>query len=126
MALPTTPANRWMRELERPFRLFESSMDAFGDYELYEEEDEFVLTIDMPGFDPDDISVAWDDGFLNVAAERVDEDRGYEKTYHQRFRFPKEIDENEVTAKYTNGVLEVTLPLIEGATVYGTEIPIES
>ena len=122
MALPIAP-DRWNRDLDRPFRLFEQT--AVNDYELYEEDDEFVLTIDMPGFDPSEINVAWDAGVLNIAAEHVDEDRGREKTYHRRFRFPKSIDQDEITASYTNGVLEVTLPLEHGATVRGIEIPVE-
>lgn len=126
MMLPTTPSNRWMRQLDNPFRLFEGRPDAFDDYQIYEEEDEFVLTIDMPGFEPDEITVSWDDGVLNVAAEHVDEERGREKTYHRRFRFPKSIDDGEIAARYNNGVLELVLPLEEGATVLGRQIPIES
>lgn len=120
MALPKTPASRWIRELERPFQSFA----AFDDYQLYEEDDEFHLTVNVPGFDPDQISVTWDGGVLDVAAEHTD-DRGYERTFHRQFRFPKEIDEDAVTASYTNGVLEVTLPLAEDASSPGTEIPIE-
>ncbi|MES3518121.1 MAG: Hsp20 family protein [Natronomonas sp.] len=123
MALPTTAPSAWMQNLSDPSRLF----GDFGgnDYELYEEDGEFVLTIDMPGFERDEISVAWDTGILNVAAEHVDEDRGRQKTYHRRFRFPKDIDENAITASYTNGVLEVTLPTADEAPVRGTEIPVE-
>ena len=106
-----------------PSRIFG---DASGtDYELYEEDDEFVLTVELPGFDRDEITLAWDDGVLNVAAEHVEEERSRKKTYHRRFRFPKRIDEDAIAARYTNGVLEVTLPLEEGATAQGTTIPIE-
>ncbi|GAB6880802.1 Hsp20/alpha crystallin family protein [Halopiger thermotolerans] len=113
-----------MQGLDFPSRIF----GDFGgnDYELYEEDDEFVLTIEMPGFDRDEIDLAWDNGVLNVAAEHVAEDHGRKKTYHRRFRFPKNIDEDAIDATYTNGVLEVTLPLEEGATARGKTIPIES
>lgn len=123
MALPTTPASQWIRELDRPFGFLEGSFD---DYELYEEDDEFVLTIDLPGYDPADISVAWDDGLLNVAADHVDDERGREKTYHRRFRFPKDVDDESITAEYRNGVLEITLPLMEDAVIHGREIPVET
>ncbi|GAB3665126.1 Hsp20/alpha crystallin family protein [Halopiger thermotolerans] len=112
----------WMQGLEMPSRLFG---DAGGnDYELYEEDDEFVLTIDMPGFETDEIELAWDDGVLNVAAEHVDDDRGRKKTYHRRFRFPKTVDDESISAEYTNGVLEVRLPTAD-ATTRGKEIPLE-
>jgi HSP20 family protein len=123
MALPTGPTSTWMQGLDLPSRIFG---DASGtDYELYEEDGEFVLTLELPGFDREEIDLAWDDGILNVAADHVEEDRGRKKTYHRRFRFPKRVDDEAITATYTNGVLEVTLPFEEGATTQGTTIPIE-
>ncbi len=124
MALPMSPSSAWMQNLEFPSQLFETA--GGSDYELYEEDDEFVLTIDMPGFEADEIDLAWDDGVLNVAAEHVDEQRGQKKTYHRRFRFPRDVDEDAIAATYTNGVLEVTLPVIEGTEVRGKSIPVES
>jgi HSP20 family protein len=122
MALPTNPTSSWMQGLDFPSRVFGNSGN---DYELYEEDGEFVLTIDMPGFEKDEITVAWDDGVLNVAAEHVDEDRGRKKTYHRRFRFPREVDEDAIAASYTNGVLEVTLPAVPESGASGSTIPIE-
>ncbi|MFB6218233.1 MAG: Hsp20/alpha crystallin family protein, partial [Halobacteriaceae archaeon] len=66
MALPTSPATSWMGDLDFPRRLFGTGTD---DYELYEEDGEFVLTIDMPGFEREEIDVTWHDGRLNIAAE---------------------------------------------------------
>jgi HSP20 family protein len=123
MALPRSPATSWMQSLDFPSRLFESGSN---DYELYERDDEFVLSVEMPGFDPGEIDVTWDDGVLNVAAERSDEQRGHRKTYHRRFRFPKTVDDDGIGAEYHNGILEVTLPVETGATVSGKRIEIES
>ena len=124
MALPTSPTSSWMQNLDLPSRLF--GEDSFGgnDYELYEEDGEFVLTINMPGFEKEEIELAWDDGMLNVAAEHVDEARDRKKTYHRRFRFPRDVDDDAITAEYTNGVLEVRLPAL-GTTTRGKSIPIE-
>jgi len=119
MALPS-PATSWMQGLDFPSRVFETGSN---DYELYEEDDEFVLSVELPGFDPDEITLAWDDGILNVAAEH-DDDRG-RRTYHRRFRFPKNIDDESISAEYTNGILEVRLPVVTGGTVTGTEIEIQ-
>ncbi len=116
----------WTQSLDLPSRLFGEGTFGGTDYELYEEDGEFVLTIDMPGFEPEEIELAWDDGVLNVAAEHTDEDRGRKKTYHRRFRFPKDVDEDAISAEYTNGVLEVTLPSIAGTAPSGKAIPIES
>ena len=121
MALPST-GNSWFGGLDLPSRMF----DYDSDYELYEEEDEFVLSVELPGFNPEDIVVSWDDGMLNVAAEHEDERAGRQRTYHRRFRFPKTVDDDAIEAQYTNGILEVRLPVIRGAAVEGREIEIQT
>ena len=123
MALPTSPANSWMQSFDFPSRLFETGRN---DYELYEEDGEFVLSVEMPGFDPAEIDVSWDDGVLNIAAEHADDQRSRRKTYHRRFRFPKTVADDDITARYTNGILEVRLPVETGAPVTGRQIEIET
>ena len=122
MPLPLATPSSWVQDSNFPSRMFETGRD---DFELYEQEDEFVLTVEMPGFDTEDISVAWDDGILNIAAERTDADRNRQRTYHRRFRFPKRIEEDDIAAEYTNGVLEVRLPVVSGTTVEGREIEVQ-
>jgi len=122
MALPDRPVNSWFQGMDLPSRLLETGRN---DYELYEEDGEFVLSVELPGFDPEDIDVTWHEGVLNVAAEHEDDSRGERKTYHRRFRFPKDVDEDAVGAAYQNGILEVTLPIFEESTARGTTIEVE-
>jgi len=122
MSLPATPASSWLQRTGFP-RLFERTGT---DYELYEEDDEFVLSVELPGFDPAEITVTWDDGVLNVAAEHTEESRSERRTYHRRFRFPKTIADDDIVAEYESGILEVTLPVERGATTRGTEIEIRT
>ncbi|MFB6167277.1 MAG: Hsp20/alpha crystallin family protein [Haloferacaceae archaeon] len=127
MPLPTNPNTSWMQGLDLPSRVLGGESPLGGtDYELYEEDDEFVLSVEAPGFEADEFEVAWDDGVLNVSAEHVDEERGRKRTYHRRFRFPKDVDDDEIAAQYRNGVLEVRLPLEMDATATGRTIPVES
>ncbi|WP_435194764.1 Hsp20/alpha crystallin family protein [Natronomonas sp. EA1] len=121
-----TPSS-WTQGLDLPSRLFPTGLfeRAFEGVELYEEDDAFVLTVDMPGFEREEISVTWDDGQLNVAAEHVDDAHDRKKTYHRSFRLPKDIEESEITASYRNGVLEVTLPIPADAPPKGTRIEVE-
>lgn len=123
MALPSTPSNTWLQSLDLPTRLFET---RHRDYELYEDDDEFVLSVELPGFDPGEITVTWNEGALNVAAGHEDERRNQRRTYHRRFRFPKNVDDAEITAEYSNGVLEVHLPVESGAAMSGTEIEVQA
>ncbi|MDY6765231.1 MAG: Hsp20/alpha crystallin family protein [Halobacteria archaeon] len=120
MVLPR-PVTSWMQDLGVPSQILP---EGWSDFDLFEEEDEFVLTIEMPGFDLKDINLNYYEGRLHVSAEHVDEERGRKKTFHRTLRLPKEIDEDKIEATYRNGVLEVTLP-IEGEVVRGTSIPIK-
>jgi len=123
MALPNRQVNSWFQGMDVPNRLFGTGS---SDYELYEEGEEFVLSVELPGFDPAEIDVTWHEGVLNVAAEHEDEARGTRKTYHRRFRFPKDVDDEEIAAEYRNGILEVHLPIYEGATARGTSIEVQT
>jgi len=110
-----------MGGIDFPSRLFETGSD---DYELYEQEGEFVLSVEMPGFDVADIDVTWNEGVLNIAAEHEDDHRNRRQTYHRRFRFPKEVDEESIDAEYTNGILEVSLPVLEDTVARGRTIEV--
>jgi HSP20 family protein len=67
MALPpTTPTSSWPGNPSTPSRLFGTGRD---DSELYEQDGEFVLSVEMPGFDQDAIEVSWHGGRLHVAWE---------------------------------------------------------
>ena len=123
MVLPRPAPSSWIQESGFPSKLFETSRN---DYDLFEEDDEFVLELELPGYDPEDITVTWDEGMLNVAAEHEDDDRGQYRTYHRRFRFPRTVDDEDIYAEYMNGVLEVRLPIAVDAALNGTEIEIQS
>jgi HSP20 family protein len=69
-----------------PTQVFET---ASNDYELCEETDESILSVELPGFDPAEIDVAWDDRVIDIAAERGDERRDERRTDHQRFPLPE-------------------------------------
>jgi HSP20 family protein len=122
MALPTAPNGSWTSDFELP-SLFGRDWNDDG-FELYQEDDEFILTVDMPGFSSDEIDLRWDDGRLYVTATHHDEERGQQEQYYRSFRLPKRIANGAIEASHANGVLEVTLPVAEGAAP-GREIPTE-
>ncbi|MFB6152920.1 MAG: Hsp20/alpha crystallin family protein [Halodesulfurarchaeum sp.] len=109
--------------MDRPARVFGGRST---DYDLYERDGEFVLSIEMPGFEVDDIKVGWDEGRLTVAAHRSAEERERRRTYRRQFRMPREVDDDEIRARYKNGILDVYLPTTEGPEASGKEIPIET
>jgi len=80
----------------------------------------------MPGFGPEEMDVSWDDGVLNIAASHEDEQRGERRTYHRRFRFPKAVDDDGITATYNNGILEVRLPVLTESATRGRQIEVQA
>lgn len=123
MVLPSPMSRSFLDSTDSSSRLFDTF--SRSDYELYEEDDAFVLTIEMPGFETDDLTVSWDDGVLNIAGEHEDDTRGHRRTYHRRFRFPKDIDDANIKAEYNNGVLEIYLPIPPESRVSGREIEVQ-
>ncbi|GAA0292084.1 Hsp20/alpha crystallin family protein [Halarchaeum salinum] len=84
--------------------------------------DEFVVTVDLPGFEKEDVDVRVQDRSLSITAERTAEtetDGDDESTYVRRERhgqsvsrrltLPEPIDTDAVSATMKNGVLTVTL-----------------
>ncbi|MDR9430843.1 MAG: Hsp20/alpha crystallin family protein [Natronomonas sp.] len=102
--------------------------------DLIDRDDEFVATVDMPGFDREEIDVRVTDHTLRITAEheeRLDEEKE-EGRYirHERrresadrsIRLPDDVDPDEVTARMKNGVLTITLPKLEAEEARGIEI----
>jgi HSP20 family protein len=88
--------------------------------DVHEESDKFVVRADVPGVEPKDIEVTAQDGVLTIRGERRAEKResktGFERvervagSFVRRFTLPETAQTESITAKQTNGVLEVTIP----------------
>ena len=88
--------------------------------DVHEEKDRFVVLADVPGVDPKDIDITAEAGVLTVRGERKVEKRetenGYERiervsgSFLRRFTLPEGANTEQIKAKQTNGVLEVTIP----------------
>jgi|GraSoiStandDraft_24_1057298.scaffolds.fasta_scaffold572439_1 HSP20 family protein len=88
--------------------------------DIHEEKDRFVVLADVPGVDAKDIDITADNGVLTVRGERKVEKRetenGYERiervsgSFLRRFTLPEGANTEQIKAKQTNGVLEVTIP----------------
>ena len=88
--------------------------------DLYETPEAFVLEMELPGFDLDDIELTMEKGVLTVAGERKTEEKEQEKTYHlqersverftRSYALPRSVEVDRVDANFSNGVLKVLLP----------------
>ena len=88
--------------------------------DIIEEENRFVLHADVPGVDPKDIEVSMDAGVLSVSGERQSEnvtsESGFRRVerahgrFFRRFNLPDTADGEGITARSSNGILEVSIP----------------
>lgn len=88
--------------------------------DMYARNGDMVVRIDLPGVDPKDIKVKFEEGELVVMGERKAEkeikEEGYyrkEATYgvfERHMTLPKGIKEGEIKAEYDKGVLEISMP----------------
>ena len=85
----------------------------------------FEVEIEIPGFNKEEINVTYEKELLTVWAERKPEELSEDSSYLRLERarkvkrafVVKGIDEENITAKYENGLLSLTLPLKEKAEV---------
>ena len=84
------------------------------------EDGKYVIRVALPGIDPKDVEVSVQENELVVKGRRDAESKTEGAHYFARelsygaferqFTLPDGIDANKVTAKFTHGLLEVTVP----------------
>ncbi|MGY3379858.1 HSP20 family protein [Arthrobacter sp. TE12231] len=100
--------------------------------EQFQEGSTLVVRAEVPGIDPDtDVDVSVSEGMLNISVEREEKSEQKSKTgYRSEFRYgsatrsialPAGAKEEDVTATYKDGVLEVRAPAPEVAPVETTK-----
>jgi len=89
--------------------------------DVREKEKSYLVHAEVPGVKKEDIHVSIDGAIVSISAERRDEkdvkdgervlrtERYFGKV-SRSFQLAQEIDEAQVTARYSDGVLELTLP----------------
>lgn len=100
-----------------PFGLRSFGLTPYVRVEDFVEGDTYVLRAEMPGIDPDkDVTVSVEDDTLTIRGERREEEKD---KHHREFHYgsftrsvtlPRGVKAEEITASYTDGVLEVRVP----------------
>jgi HSP20 family molecular chaperone IbpA len=83
-------------------------------------EGRYVVRAELPGFDPEKhIHVSTEGGLLTISAEREAEtkEKGHSEfrygSFNRTVSLPAGADTTKITAKYTDGILEVAVPIEE-------------
>jgi HSP20 family protein len=111
------------RFLGRDISAFETGFGAWmPSVESYTKGNELVLKCELPGVDPKDVDVTLDEnarqliirGARKTEKGAKDEDYIYRElaygSFERRLALPEGVKTEQVKAKFTNGILEITVP----------------
>ncbi len=87
--------------------------------DIYENENEFILTANLPGVEKDDVHIKLEEGSLYLFGKnnyKSDLERKYilketnSGNFYRKFNLSDNIDNSKINATYENGRLTVILP----------------
>ena len=114
------PRLRPAEDVER--KLYGKHVTGLMKTDIRDKDGNYELDIDLPGFKKDEISLTLDNGYLVVGAckslnEEEKDDNGkllrkerYSGAMQRSFYVGEGIDENDVKAKFEDGVLSLSFP----------------
>jgi len=120
---PWALVNRLQKDIDRLLVAPQTTAADSGAWlppvDILEEENQFVLHVDIPGVDPKAVEITSDQGVLTIRGKREDS-RGTQRAarrverlageFLRRFNLPESVDAQSIRAKAVNGVLEVVIP----------------
>lgn len=117
-------------------RMFDGGADkSMLRVEEFLDDKTLVVRAELPGIDPDkDVDISIIDGSLRISAERQEKSEHKGKdSYRSEFSYgsftrtvklPEGATEADVTATYTDGVLEIRVPVAEPVTAEPAKIAV--
>lgn len=120
--------NRMDREWNQPFfgkknPLYGKNADRLMKTDVREQENEYEVDIDLPGFKKDELNLQLENGYLSIMAskgldkEHKDEKTGkllrqerYAGSLSRTFYVGEDITEEDIKAKFEDGVLKLEIP----------------
>lgn len=88
--------------------------------DVVEDEKSFSIQVAVPGMNKEDLKIDLNDNTLTVSGERKFKTEKKEKNFHsietqygnfsRSFTLPENVDTQNISAKYENGILEIVVP----------------
>jgi len=125
----------WPERWRRMFDHFDADLGGWLRVEEFTDADTLVVRAELAGIDPDkDVEVTVSGGMLHIRAERTEkkEDTTKER-YRSEFRYgtferdvllPAGVTAGDVSATYTDGILEVRVPMPKATTPEATKVAV--
>jgi HSP20 family protein len=115
---------RWLGALSDPTGR-DLNAGVFPPVNVTQDNDRFYVRAEIPGIDPKDLSISAIRNRLVISGARQIAKEHERVSYHRKERaegsfdrsltLPAEVDADRVEARYTDGILTVTLPKAEAA-----------
>jgi len=103
--------------------------------DIYEDDNNFKLKVDLPGIKKEDVKISYSDGQLSISGERKQETENKNSKYHRverlfgkyyrSFALPKKILEDKIEAEFKDGQLIINIPKSEEAKPKQLEIKVK-
>jgi len=109
------------------FKDVDTSTDSLASWypaaDVYENKDDYVFKLEVPGLSKDDVKIEFNDGTLSISGEKKEEKEVKNENYHRvesfsgkfsrSFSLPRDIDIDKIDANMKNGILQLRLPKAE-------------
>jgi HSP20 family protein len=136
------PFNQLRSEVDRifdsfPFKLPTIRLSRFAAapaVEMTETDKAYKIRAELPGLDPENVEVTFENGLLRISGEKKEEreetERGYsfsERAYgsfERLIELPSAAEGDKIDAKFKNGLLTITVPKNAEAKAKAKRIPI--
>jgi HSP20 family protein len=127
--------NLWQKPLFRPLaRRFDEDLTWVPTFDAYEQDGKLVVKADLPGLKKEDLRITLEDGALVLQGERKEEKKVEKEDYYlaecsygsfyRRLPLAFEADFSKITAAFTDGVLEIQIPMPVKELPKPQEIPV--
>lgn len=87
--------------------------------DIYEEDDNYVIEMDIPGIDKQNIDIDVDKGYLTISVKKEESNDSETKNYirrersfgsYQRQFYIGDVQEELIKAEFNNGILKINVP----------------
>ena len=94
--------------------------------DIFENKDQIVLEAELPGLKPEDVNISIENNVLTIRGEKREERTEGEQgkwhlaerrygTFTRSFVLPRDVDADNIQARFEDGVLSVSIPKSERA-----------